>query len=314
MTEPVCALIVTYNPEVAMLRNAISAVGSQVAAIVVVDNGSEPRALAWLRQQEGSGRFTLLTQGRNTGVAAAQNRAIYWAREQGFDFVLIMDQDSVPAPGMVTLLRNAWLSLEADGEALAAVGPMPIDPHGGGETPFFRIAGLRAERIHSHDIGAEPLRVAYLISSGSLIKLDVFDRIGLMDEGLFIDGVDFDWCFRAEARGLKVFMVPMARLFHSLGTGRHRVWFFGRKEVLQHNPKRLYFMLRNSILMARRPYIPAGWKVYSLRLVLKRLVAFGLLVPPRSLNLRMMLTGIWHGIQGRDGPFLKRTKRSPSVS
>ena len=303
MTQSVCAAIVTYNPDEATLSNAISALRSQVAAIVIVDNGSQPKARAWLRQQQGGPGITVLAQGRNTGVAAAQNQAIHWAREQGFDFVLIMDQDSVPAADMVGALRSAWLRLEADGERVGAVGPVPSDPYGGGEMPYFRVTGLRAERIPSDEIGNDPLRVAYLISSGSLIRLNVFDRVGVMDEGLFIDGVDFDWCFRATAQGYGSFLIPTARLLHTLGDRRRRVWFFGHREILQHRPRRLYFMLRNSIIMARRPYVPAAWKLYSLRLLVKRLVAFGLLVPPRWDNLRMMLVGILHGVQDRDGPF-----------
>jgi rhamnosyltransferase len=302
MTQGVCAAIVTYNPDLAKLSDAISALRSQVATIVVIDNGSPPNAMAWLRQQQEGDGITVLPQGRNTGVAAAQNQAIRWAREQGFDFVLIMDQDSVPAPDMVDALRSAWLSLEEAGEPVGAVGPIPTDPSGGAEMPFFRVAGLRAERIPRLEIGKDPVPVAYLISSGSLIRLKVFDRVGLMDEGLFIDGVDLDWCFRASARGLRSYVVPAARLQHSLGDRRYGVWLFGRRQILQHNPTRLYFMVRNALLMARRAHIPAGWTLYSLRLVLKRLVAFGLLVPPKADNLRMMLAGLWDGLLGRTGP------------
>jgi rhamnosyltransferase len=302
MTQDVCAVIVTYNPDMAKLSEAISALRPQVAGIVVVDNGSLPNAMAWLRRQQGGERITLLPQGRNTGVAAAQNQAIRWAREQGFGFVLIMDQDSVPAPDMVDALRSAWLGLEQAGEPVGAVGPMATEFSGGGEMPLFRLTGLRTERIPREEVGTDPLRVAYLISSGSLIRLDVLDRVGPMDEGLFIDGVDFDWCFRAAAQGYGAFVIPTARLRHSLGERRCRVWFFGYREILQHRPSRLYFMLRNSIIMARRPYVPAAWKLYSLRLLVKRLVAFGLLVPPRWDNLRMMLAGILHGLQNRGGP------------
>jgi rhamnosyltransferase len=273
-----------------------------VGALVVVDNGSSTEVLAWLHKHEAEGVLTLLPQHRNTGVAAAQNRAVEWAREHGFEFILILDQDSTPAQGMVRILVDAWCALERRGERVGAVGPVPEDPRGDAPMPLFRIEGLSAVRISADRSGDQVLKVAYLISSGTLVKLTVFEEVGLMDEGLFIDGVDFDWCFRASARGLDIYAVPAARLLHSLGDRRRRVWLFGQRDILQHNPTRLYFMVRNALLMARRAYVPAAWILYSLRLTVKRLVAFGLIVPPRRSNLRMMLAGVWDGLLGRTGP------------
>jgi rhamnosyltransferase len=163
---------------------------------------------------------------------------------------------------------------------------------------------MRTSRLATSELGAgAPLEVAYLISSGSLVKISRLDQVGAMEEGLFIDGVDLEWCFRAGACGLKVYVVPGAQLAHSLGDRRHAVWFFGRRAILQHSPTRLYYMQRNSFLMAKRSYVPCGWKLYSLRLALERVVAFGLLVPPRWINMRMLLLGLWHGIIGRAGPY-----------
>jgi rhamnosyltransferase len=302
MSTGVCAGVVTYHPDLASLAKVIEAVRTQVDSLVVVDNGSSSEVLAWLRDRQDANLLTVLPQSGNTGAAAAQNRAIEWAREHGFEFILILDQDSTPTQGMVRHLVEAWCALEKRGEPVGAVGPVPEDPRSRAPMPLFRIEGLSAVRVFADSSNDQVLKVAYLISSGTLVKLAVFERVGMMDEGLFIDGVDFEWCFRASGRGLGIFAVPAARLLHSLGDRRHRVWLFGHRQILQHDPTRLYFVVRNALLMARRAYIPAGWVLYSLRLTVKRLVAFGLLVPPRGSNLRMMLAGVRDGILGRTGP------------
>jgi rhamnosyltransferase len=299
----VCAIIVTYQPNTEGLCEVVAQALTQTDALVIVDNGSSPQVVEWLRQQEQGGRLTLLAQGKNTGIAAAQNAAIEWASGSGFEFVLILDQDSVPSPEMVSVLIEALEVLERAGVQVAAVGPLPVDPRYEAGMSFFRVRGLSAYPVSIDATATEPVDVAYLISSGTLARCTIFKQVGLMDEGLFIDGVDLDWCFRAGRHGYAVYVVPPARLLHMLGDRRRGVRFvFGYWTILQHSPRRLYYMVRNALLMARRPHVPIGWTLLSLKMTLKRLVAFGLLLPPRWKNLCMMLAGLWDGLIGRTGP------------
>jgi GT2 family glycosyltransferase len=59
----------------------------------------------------------LLRQAKNIGVGAAYNLAAHWAREQGATHLLLLDQDGVPAPGMIGALMEISLA------ALADIGP-----------------------------------------------------------------------------------------------------------------------------------------------------------------------------------------------
>ncbi|MCV5831057.1 hypothetical protein OFN28_30780, partial [Escherichia coli] len=47
--------------------------------------------------------------------------------------------------------------------------------------------------------------VDHLIASGSLIPVDVFEKIGGMDDSLFIDYVDVEWSLRARYQGLRCY-------------------------------------------------------------------------------------------------------------
>ena len=57
----------------------------------------------------------------------------------------------------------------------------------------------------------------HLISSGSLIRLDVFDKVGLMLEELFIDFVDIEWGMRAKKNGYICYIANNVLMKHSIG-------------------------------------------------------------------------------------------------
>lgn len=64
-------------------------------------------------------------------------------------------------------------------------------------------------------INNEITEVSELISSASLIAISNFEKVGLMDETLFIDGVDHEWCWRANLRmGGRFFIVETIKLSH----------------------------------------------------------------------------------------------------
>jgi len=65
----------------------------------------------------------------------------------------------------------------------------------------------------------------FLLSSGSLVPLDVIDKVGGMEEELFIDQVDTEWCLRARSMGYRVFGAFGAILEHRLGEAHARAWF-----------------------------------------------------------------------------------------
>ena len=58
-------------------------------------------------------------------------------------------------------------------------------------------------------------------------------------------------------------------------------------------------MMRNRVLLYRRPYTPKRWIAQDLPRVLVKLLLFSLLVPPRRANLRRMLRGLQAGIRGQ---------------
>ena len=134
-----------------------------------------------------------------------------------------------------------------------------------------------------------------------LIPLPVIEVIGEMDEGLFIDSVDLEWCFRATAKGFALYGICSAKMQHNLGDEVTPMWFIRRRNVIRHSPTRLYYMMRNRILLYQRRSTPLRWIAQDIIRLLFKFLLFFLFVKPRLKNARMMLCGIGDGILGREG-------------
>jgi rhamnosyltransferase len=248
----VAAAIVVYRPDPRRLGDVVAAVSGQVNELVLIANDGAPWSCAL------PANATLAVQGKNVGLGAAYNRAAEWARRRGAAHLLLLDQDSVPAPGMVKALADA---LERPGR-IAAAGPLWRDSRTGEDGFFVRHApwGTRKYRPRAGEVAA----VDFLISSGSLIPLAALDEIGPFDEDLFIDHVDSDWTLRARAKGYRLCGVADARLDHTIGESTMSIWLSGPKlSFFSYSPDRNYYLVRNSIAMWRRPYVSWRWVLHD---------------------------------------------------
>ena len=294
----VCAVIVSYHPVLATLHHLVDTVAPQVGVVAVVDNSASGNwQQAFGEGMRGCGGV-LLAQPRNAGLAAAQNTGIDWARAHGYRHVLLLDQDSVPGAGMVAALLAALQQLSAAGR-VAAVGPRFHDLREQRDAPFVRIRFPFNRKLRCES-AAQHVACDFLISSGTLIPMDVLDQVGAMDAGLFIDNVDMEWGFRAQARSYVLYGVCAATMSHRLGDTRYRLPL-GIRRVVVHGPLRLYYMMRNRLLLYRMPHTPRAWIVQDVPRVFAKLFLFGVLIGPRLRNLRFMLRGLWDGARGRDG-------------
>lgn len=294
--DDVCAVLVTHRPDLAVLAEALAALIPQVGAVVLVDNATaDPDFRDFCAEHP---ELHLLPLPENRGLACALNAGIQRARTlPRIQCVLLMDQDSVPDLGMVGALQTA---LENGHERLAAVGPRFRDPREPVDAPFVQIRFPFNRKLRCSG-DAAGIRCDFLITSGCMIPFAVLDAVGGMDDALFIDNVDLDWCFRATAAGYSLHGVCAARMRHHLGDARRRIPGVPRGIVV-HSPRRLYYMMRNRVLLYRRAYTPARWIAQDLPRLVAKLLLFSLLVPPRRVNLRRMLAGLRDGIAGRAAP------------
>lgn len=288
----VVAIVVTYHPDLPRLLQQLEVLAGQVQDIVLVDNASDHDLEDWAHGLVDLHPAVILLD-ENHGIAHAQNVGIQWAKSRNASHVLLMDQDSIPAGDMVANLVAAT----AASPTVAAVGPRYLDNRQNAKSPFVRLSGMRLRRLDCAE-NQITMEVDCLIASGCLIPMAVLDQVGGMQEDLFIDYVDTEWCLRARHHGFVCYGVCSASMTHSLG---ETPFFFMGRAFPVHSPLRHYYQVRNAILLMRKAWVPFNWKLaLGWHLVLK--VAFySFIMPPRLQHIGRMATGIWHGLTGRGG-------------
>lgn len=294
------AIVVSFNPDLSLLHSQLSLLIHQVEKIWLVDNASSQSLVKWVTDLNLLDRLTLIQMPSNLGLGAAQNVGIQHAQFTGASHVLILDQDSQPLPNMVERLLASSIQLESEGVPVAALAPVYADSATGPTSGFVRLGWVDYKKqtiLPSQDV----VEADFVISSGSLIPIKVIDDIGPMDESLFIDHVDTEWCLRAKSKGYKLFGVPNARMIHTLGDKRTRIWFLRWRNAPYHSPFRYYYILRNGLLLQRRQYIPIKWRIGEIFRAIRMLIFYSIFGAGRVARLRMMLRGIFDGIRGTSG-------------
>jgi rhamnosyltransferase len=281
------AVIVTFHPSLAKLRQLLACIAPQVGSVVVVDNGSAENIATVL--DPGLPHVHYIEMGRNVGLAAAQNVGIDWALAADAQHIIFFDQDSSPADDMVQVLLQASCALQSKGCVVGAVGPCFVDVQKGIQLNPSKLPAL----LHGH------IPRTTLIASGSLISTAVLEQVGKMAEALFIDYVDLEWCLRAGAQGFEHYQIAGAQMMHSIGDDPIR--FLG-KNWPSHSPIRHYYMFRNAIWMYQQPSIAMGWKWLDGCKLIRKFVFYSLFAKPRLAHVRMMVRGLCDGLIGKMGP------------
>ena len=98
--------------------------------------------------------------------------------------------------------------------------------------------------------GFSEMKIA--ITSGSLMNLKVFYKIGPFIEDLFIDYVDFEYCLRLKKNKYQILQVKSAQIYHQLGELKLHKFFFKKIYVTNHSPTRYYYRTRNRLYVVRK--------------------------------------------------------------
>lgn len=272
---PSVAGVVTFNPDLALLRRNLDAIHAQVDAVLVVDNASaEGEGLADLcRDRIG---VTLHRNSVNRGMASALNQIMEWAALQGADWAVLLDQDSVATPGLV--------------RALSA----QLEPNVG------QVAARIVDRNIPSTAGPGPPRdIDHCITSGSLCRLAAWEQLGGYDEQLFVDFVDFDFCLRLRMAGWRIRSATDALLSHEVGHARRH----GSLVAYHHSASRSYHVARDMVVYARKHRrSPRHLKVkqrglpMTCAIIVRRAVVVALFEQDRCAKVWALLTGMAAGL------------------
>ena len=315
------AVIVTYHPNIGQLTSLLNDLANQVDRAIIIDN--TPIADRQLNPSEaltkeiGATSLTISYVGldQNLGIAYAQNIGIEQSIVEGADYVLLLDQDSVPSPNLAPHLLESLKSSRKTLPKIIAASPRYRDPRTGFSS-LFMVSRFRIPYRYQpeHQVVPENIIVAsFLISSGTLIDLKKLQELRGMRSDYFIDHVDTEWCLRAQSQGYKLIGVHDALMEHSLGEKPRKFWFFGMRNVSEHTPLRDYYMFRNTLLMLRDVKMPFTWKIFLLFRLFEFFVFFLALSKERILRFRMMMLGLSHGYQNIRGKLNTQTLQCDAI-
>lgn len=297
------AVVVTFSPDAAVLHDLLSQLVLQSARIHIVDNTPGGSAVASAVSITHGDAVRLRILGKNVGLATALNIGIADARAAGATFVLLSDQDSTPADDMVLQLHQAYQSLAGNGLRVGAVGPVYIDRNTGLAMPFQVEIPGRFFYGHVRPRHEDPpVEVIGLITSGTLLPIEVIEDVGGMRDDFFIDYVDVEWCHRARAKGWRLYGCGQARMEQALGERGMQVWYLGWRRESAYPPQRVYYRVRNFLRVCTLSPIDWRWKIrhgwYTLGVVYSQTV-FG---SRRLQALGASVKGVIDGVLGRMGP------------
>lgn len=193
----ITAVITTYFPDPARLRENIEAIAPQVNNIIIYNNGGIPD-LEDLLSNPLTDSLVILGSGDNTGLPIAFNASFHEAQTLGSDHVLLLDQDSVAPDSLVSTLASHFTD-----PSIGIAGP--------------RIADRAIVSDPQEALDAETKIVDRVISSGCLISLEAWKAVGGYDEQLKIDWVDFEFCADVRLHGFKILQTSQVALLHELG-------------------------------------------------------------------------------------------------
>lgn len=290
--------------------------------IFLVDNGSTDESFSKLSSLTGD-KIELIETGKNLGFSGGNNIAIKRALEEkfapplkfnignkntgmsaqraGFDYILLLNNDTVVEPDFLSELVKAAESDAKIGIAGSKIyfydEPQKIWYGGGKFTWFGGGRHLQYEKIDENPNDIKVKETEYVTGCSLLIKSDVVRKIGELDERFFLYYEDTDWSLSAREAGYEIIYVPASKVYHKVS----------RSSVKLGNPIVHYYHIRNALFLSRKHapfFILIGIYMWSVAHYLKQVIKLVILPSKREIS-KMIMRGIKDFYKGKFGQYQK---------
>ena len=229
----ISGVVVLYNPDDKVIGNIKSYIGL-LDKLYVVDNSQIPNDNSKKFKDK---KIEYISNDGNKGIATALNVGARLALKEKAEWLLTMDQDSSFKKGALEKMIAFLKELKRNSIMAEALG-FNYDQLG-------VLSALQRTVMNKDDklVGLEyPLVV---MTSGNLVNLDIYSKIGGFKDWLFIDAVDFEYCLNARKHGYEIVQINTAELNHNLGNTKKKVFLGKKMYITNHNATRRYYITRN---------------------------------------------------------------------
>ncbi|HEY3593992.1 MAG TPA: glycosyltransferase [Polyangiaceae bacterium] len=238
MRYSIAIIILNYRtPDLAI--DCLASLASQIEPdvhVVVVDNASGDGSADRIEQfvvESGFGEWCKIVRSPlNGGFAAGNNIGI---RAVDADAYILLNSDTIVREGAISLFREAMRQRPDAG----LIGPRLECLDGTPQVSAFRAPTPTSELLRSartgmvtklfkrHDmimpVTDEAIEADWLAFACVLIRREVVDKVGLLDDGYFMYYEDVDYCQRARQAGFKVLYWPVPKIAHIAGASSNIV-------------------------------------------------------------------------------------------
>jgi len=267
--------------------------------IIVVDNASTDDTVDMLASQYPDVRVLSLPENGGVGGGYAAGLT-YAAITKKYSWAWLLDDDSVPPPDGLQKLLEGLQHLDESTDPIAILAPLCVDSKT--STSYPGLSWLGGRLVPTPGDPSQPLTfVDSVISSGSLVRREAVEAVGLPRVDFFMDFVDYEYCLRLRRHGFRVAVVRDSILDHEIGAQR-TFNILGRKKFwADHAPWREYYMARNETFTIWQHYpqlITKAFAGYKFAHHALGIVLFG---KQKLACLGMMCRGFLDGRAGRLG-------------
>ncbi|WP_027937118.1 glycosyltransferase family 2 protein [Anaeroarcus burkinensis] len=190
--------------------------------LYIIDNASSDNTISKIEKFKTDKRICLIENHENLGVAKGNNQGITAALDAGCKSVLLINNDTEFESLLIEKLQKGMLEYDCDMIAPKMMyhdKPDTIWFAGGYFLPkkayFNTQEGKDQKDIGQYDV---PRQIECAPTCCLLVSVNTFRTIGLMDEKYFVYYDDTDFCLRAFRAGLKMYLLPSAKLTHKVSS------------------------------------------------------------------------------------------------
>lgn len=291
----IAVVVIWYYPEKIGKRIAVQNILSYspfCKKIFIVDNS--PNDNGNLVSQIPNSQY--IPNFDNMGIAKAQNQGCQAAMDDGYTWVMTMDQDSNWQESEFSLYLSEIERLTREDSSVVSFSPGTLQKKAGGS--FFDTVKQQLKRHLFKKKQTECSGFEYtdrVLASGNIINLDAWKAAGRFNDDLFIDDVDYDFCYRLVRSGKRIVKIHKCKMNHTSGGKRGKTFF---PRAYRYPKERIYYITRNKIFILKN--YPEFAHKYKYRKEIARIISGKLFFLEFSC-LKYAIKGIIDGRKGRLG-------------
>lgn len=278
-----CTVIILFHPDKESLKKSLSALVEETDGVFCWKNSFiSEECLEIIKSYD---KVKTIGNENNIGIGKALNESVKVAQLENFTHVLTMDQDSYFDKNMISKYKSKIINNTEKDIAIYGINP------------------LQDEKTLYENNG-NVINVSDTITSGSIFSIDNFKKYGYFEEELFIDAVDYEYCYRLKKNyNQNTIVFTDIIMNHTVGYIEKTKYGFN---INNYSAFRTYFIVRNQLSIWRRypSQFPNQYKITLLKdHILFRVIKIILAEKNKRIKLKSIFLGIMHFVMKKSGYF-----------